>query len=357
MPAALLMSAAVAGQALGATWNLPVHVQISHVVFLDGLVSLENQTAVAVYVECRDSDNCYSVVTRRTTDGGATWQAPVELTTDGYWASIGGRGQMVDVTWVDSEGNVRYSRSRDGGVSYGPPKVVARGHAANSSVGRGPGGLVAIAWVSNPNGGTLNVRISTDGGASFGPRRRVNAHTEGSGNPLAVGDGVVYVAFGEVRDSESEQSLRVSRSVDRGQTWQSELLDDVSGRDLYKALSIAAEGDKSFVSFPTHSGALVARQTTDKGASWQPPVRLSSPYDFRANPDVALNDGTVRVTYNARSGIYFRTSQDGSAWSPAERVTEIGGAAQVGFAGHPLALYNVFVREGQYEIRSRTRAP
>lgn len=351
LPAAILVSLALATQATAATWTLPVKLASSVGVFLDGLVTLSDSTAVAVYVDCGDPVVCYSVRVRRSIDGGATWQPPTVLAPDGYWSAISGLGSKVDVTWVDPGGNVKYVRSTDSGASYASAKTIARGKAAESSVARAPNGVVAVAWINDVNGGGIKTRVSTDGGYSFRATHTVAAGAEGVGNPVAAGDGVVYVAY------VSDGVLRVGRSLDFGATWTSSIVSSDLNSHTFHQFSITASGDDAYVAYPNSKGSIRYRRTTDKGETWSADMRLS-PADARGSgPQISMQEGVVRAIFNAANGLYYRESSDGVNWSPSETISEIGLDARVGFVGRALVVYDVWVRDGLTEIRSRTRAP
>jgi hypothetical protein len=345
----------LASQVLAAGWSPPVKVlsRPNTTAFPDGLIAPAGSTAVAVYETCNLSGTCYSVEVRRTADGGASWDPPVVLSNDGYFASIGGRGANADVAWVNNDNIVRYARSRNGGQSFGRARKIAFAeHPGETSIARGPNGLVAIGWVQNSWTGKIKARISTDGGYSFGPAQTIATGSYEPGIFVAVGNGVVHVAY--VKD----ETLFVRRSSDRGATWSTprKISNEMAGSGP-EAFSITADGSDAYVAYVHDSGALRYRHSADKGSTWSSELQLLKADRYASTPRLALEGGVLRAVFSASNGLFYRESADGLTWSGRELVSEIGYGAFVGFAGRPLVVYTAATGVSQSEVRSRYRTP
>lgn len=342
VPAAIVLALALAGQTLAATWTSPKTIASSEAVFLGGLVTLDNGTALVVYDDCGVPTECYSVKVRRSTNGGVTWQPPTVLSTNGYFASISGRGTNVDVTWAE-ERHLMYARSTDSGATFGDAKSLSFIRGGENSVARGPNGVVAVTWTNNYETGVIKARVSVDGGRSFRQRQVVVDGSEDAGNHVAVGEGVIYVSY--MRGG----ALRVKRSLDSGTTWSSATLisNNVSGD-----FSITAAGDEAYVAYTSKNGSIRYRRTTNKGASWASEMLINGRDPWGSSPNISMQAGVVRTVYRASDGTYYRQSADGLNWSGAENVSEIAYAAEVGFMGSVVVAYM-----GLGEVRVRMREP
>ncbi len=124
-----------------------------------------------IYVAWRDLTG--GIVVRKSTDGGASFLPPVQVT--GEWATevdIAVSGADVFVAWraTGATGPVRLAVSHDGGASFGGASSLAGNGAANPKLVLVGGNLYAswLAPAASGAGSDLNVVVSADGGASFG---------------------------------------------------------------------------------------------------------------------------------------------------------------------------------------------
>jgi len=146
------------------------------------------------------------VLVSRSTDGGQTFGAPVRVTREPEpidangesrpKLAVGPRGELY-VTYTRKgrqpyTGDVRFSRSLDGGRTFDPPRTVnddglETGHRFDALI-VGPDGAVHVAWIdkrdqerakaaSRPyEGAAVYYTVSRDRGASFAPNRKVKDH-------------------------------------------------------------------------------------------------------------------------------------------------------------------------------------
>lgn len=353
LPLALGLVLILATHVMAAGWSLPVKVLSrpdTHAL-PTGLVAPAGSTAVVVYETCNNSGTCYSVEVRRTTDGGASWEPAVVLSNDGYFSSMAGRGANADVVWVNNDNTVRYARSTNGGQSYARAKKIAFAeHLGETSIARGPSGLVAIGWVQNSWTGKVNVRVSTDGGSSFGPTHTVVTGIYEPGIRVAAGNGVVYVAYVK------NQTLLVRRSTDAGASWSTphKLSEQIVGASQ-EQFSVTADRSDVYVAYVHESGSLRYRHSVDKGVTWSAELQLLKADRYASTPRLALEGGVLRAVFRASNGLFYRESQDGVTWSQRELVSETGYGAFVGFAERPLVVYAAAAGISQVELRSRYR--
>ncbi|OGU27650.1 MAG: hypothetical protein A3K13_09160 [Gemmatimonadetes bacterium RIFCSPLOWO2_12_FULL_68_9] len=171
-------------------------------------------------------------VLRKSTDGGATFAPPVEISNDGWKVSscphsgptIGqdGRGHLHITWWTlgrsPEEAGVYYTVSKDGGRSFAPRQLV---HAntgpellhATLAVGRD--GTVHLAWdnIDAANKSQIFVRDLAPDGKSWGPIQQISRARGNASRPaLAVSDSELHVAWTEM-DGEASWVLMRSASV------------------------------------------------------------------------------------------------------------------------------------------------
>ncbi|PWU08476.1 MAG: hypothetical protein C5B50_29485 [Verrucomicrobia bacterium] len=327
-----------------------------------------------------------SVVISRSTNGGVTFDAPVEifrqtsssLSPDKNWMAINTfsgtpfAGRIV-VTWTmfTAASPIARSYSDDGGrtwsgYSYATP-------SSYSCQGSQPlfmrDGTLAIPYwnfASSFAGGgeAIEIVTSTNGGATFSSPRLVAAATEydapnmrqGSFLPSAATDRTNGV-LGVVYQTTYQGSPRVmfTRSSDKGVTWTApKPVSDNPGTPLFNpALSFSPDGQTVTVIFYDErvhpaQNALVdifMAQSFDGGATWQPNLRLttvssdvtlapltSSGYmlgDYQAvAPPNSPNLPAVPVWIDTRTG------------NPDPFITRVGIAPQITFAGWRAARFN-----------------
>jgi hypothetical protein len=162
-----------------------------------------------------DGTTVREVVVARSADGGRTWSAPARAQRDGWVIdgcphagpslAVDAAGRVHVAWWSGREGaaGVFYARSADGAASFGAPVplgVAAHSRPAHAQLGVA-GGRVVAAW----DDGTRRVprvvvRVSRDGGATFGPAAAASAPGEAATYPvLAATAGRLTLAWSSER--------------------------------------------------------------------------------------------------------------------------------------------------------------
>jgi hypothetical protein len=269
-------------------------------------------------------------------DGGYTWSPPSIITppkghfADKAWLAFdetgGPHNGTIYVAWTHfGDIEILASRSTDGGATWSAPVFVSNGSYANNNDGAQlvvlPDGTLLVVFLhaaSPGNVGTLVLARSTDGGATFEPNvplfpihqppftlpgenwRHFTYHS------LAY-DPVrrwLTVIWPDYRDSSTEGiNILLSRSTDLGATWTSptRLNDDPPGivRDQwFPALAAAPDGRLTAVWLDRREDPqnrlyyAYARTSLDGGLSWQPGVRISS---APSNPNVGSPPGAEGI--------------------------------------------------------------
>lgn len=229
----------------------------------------------------------------------------------------------IAVAWEDTRfctGQIVVSRSQDGGASWSEPVRVGpwnRPQHTPSLVAL-PDGALVVAWqeVLGADRGEIRVSRSTDGGATWSPRvrvdfqRMVDAWSPALAVDAATGD--LWLAFVDTRGEPPNRRVYVTRSTDGGATFGDPARVDPRTRPpdgpdaTYTnewSPAIAAAGGRVVVAY-THrhrpdpmeqpSNDVHVIESQDRGATWGAPVRLDTggfPERLAADLEVALRPG------------------------------------------------------------------
>lgn len=220
-------------------------------------------------------------------DGGTALQASPQLSID--------RQGNIYVLWTDyrsnNEGDVRLSRSTDGGASFGPSRTVLSAAATVSGMQRG----ARIAVDSN---GTLHIlsQVSKKGGSGFDVLYQRSAD----------GGGTFTAPISLTNSTPKEHQDFPSIAVD--------------GRNN---IYVAWVDDRDVVAKTSSNTHIYATHSTDGGASFSTPIRADLMPDGVGgsceccNTDIAASgDGYVTIAFrsniNNRRDIFLARSVDGA---------------------------------------------
>ena len=293
------------------------------------VVTLNSSTAVAAYVELDDQSESAGMFTRRSTNGGQTWGAPLLVAGAGNFPALAARGMDVDIVWNTQNGRVRYARSTDGGQTFGPSRAISpRGRFAwRPAVARGPDGIVAVIYEDVQNG-NVAVRVSTNGGATFASADILTGNGEEMGVAVAVGNGVIYAAY-----SVGFQNLRIRRSLNDGATWSAPAV--VTNNAWTDGISLTAAGTHAYVAYTISNdfpqfGQAVYRRTINRGAGWGSRLDLAPAAWSTSDPDVGLAGGVLHAVFTRCTPewdicpderVFYRRSTTGTTWRKPIRVS------------------------------------
>jgi hypothetical protein len=267
----------------GVNWSTPVAVTYNRAKNFDDKYYLaidRSNSAFAnrIYVSWdRNSGNNQILYVAYSSDGGATWSAPIKVndgTTKferviGAYPAVDHNTGVVYDSWHDYAKNIIYvDKSTNGGVTWGTDVAAAQTHAGFGS------------------------NIGCVGGRSQGP-----AHA------LKVGpSGALYLVYADPVTSGPDSrgfDILITQSVNGGATWSPPVVlnDDATANDqFHPTLSVESNGvggDKVTVTFydrrddPSNCLAHVyATQSTDSAATWSANVRQTSAQsNFDGNPN------------------------------------------------------------------------
>lgn len=256
-------------------------------------------------------------------------------------------------------GNVRFSRSLDGGRSFSAPVTINDdreiiGHRFDA-LATGPGGKVYLAWLDKRDeaaaerrgeaytGSALYYTVSEDRGAHFGANTKIVDHTcECCRVAMTVGaDGVPALLWrqvydGDVRDHAFVRLDGVSRPVRVSHDeWHIEACPHHG-----PALSSGPGETYHAVWFdggPQHHGLFYAR-SLNGGRTFGAPLHIGDDEAQAGHADVLALGESVYLTWKAfdgeESAVYIMHSADGGAtWAAPRRL-----AATADASDHPLLI-------------------
>jgi hypothetical protein len=289
-----------------------------------------------------------AVLARRTIDGGQTWLPVRTIAPNAGDADMAGVGARVDVAYVvrttcaatgDRALRIFYRRSLDGGATWSSPTALtsACSRTFQPAVARSADGQVSVAWVGELTG-RIFVRTSRDSGASFGSAVQAASTTAAGGDTipgapqiyladpqLAIGSsGTTYLAY-----TSATETLSLRRSTNRGASWSAPTRLSSSALGLS---SLVASGSRAIVGYDVEPFRSVYRTTGDRGATWssQRSIYSLDPGEFSTSAQFTVDGGTLAVTFKfgtpGASPVWYRESTNwGVSFGITRRISAVHG--------------------------------
>ena len=300
---------------------------------------------VAVAYREKDDLGEYRVYVRRSTDGGTTWTAPMELSTGATLTtpSLAASGDHLDAVFTQSDdggatSRVIYRTSANGGGTWSPPLTLsgAGAQVASATVARS-GSLAVVAWTDAITG-KVKARVSDDGGATFMPKSNLANSTNrpfagAAYDPIeawatvAIADGMINVAY-----YTNNTGLRLTRSGNNGDHWSALRTLTTDGLGFLPP-SLASKGATLLIGYTiqTRSGfQAVYRWSEIAARPGGPRLRfLGTSAGLTSNPVFTFRASRWRVAFQRcidncdERHIYYGQSVDGLSWGPATKA--VGG--------------------------------
>lgn len=261
----------------------------------------------------------------------STWSPLAPLSGEGAIGSPGGThpvaadGDTTHVVWAQ-RGDIHYRRSRDGGTTWEHAvRLTSSGSAQYPCSLELSGADLHLVWPDSRNG-TWEVyhKRSTDAGATWGEDTRLTPGLDLFRMGTAISGATVHVAWASSSlvaptpaGTHTWGEIYYKRSVDRGATWEPDVRLTVPEASAMRP-GIAASGDSVHLIWFDRRDATALldwrihyQRSVDGGATWEPDVELRrAPERFPHHPQiVATPGGTVCAVWE--EGQVF----DGEHWS------------------------------------------
>lgn len=287
-----------------------------------------------VWEEYRDGNS--EIYYKRSTDGGTTWGADIRLTNDfalSELPSISVSGLALHVVWNDyrdTNYEIYYKRSTDGGITWeadmqltsDPANSVYPAIAVSDSV-------VHAVWFDDRDGNDeIYYKRSTDGGKNWEADTRLTNSSYLSWVPsVSVSNSDVHVVWTDDRDGNDETYYK--RSTDGGITWEQDTrLTNNSANSWNPSISVAGKF-LHLVWWDDRDGnaEIYYKQSTDSGLNWGMDTRLSNAPDFSNRPSISVSDSVLHVVWrdfrDQNWEIYYKRFSSGNMTSVKNPVSEL----------------------------------
>jgi hypothetical protein len=202
---------------------------------------------------------------------------------------------------------VLYRHSPDRGQTWGPTVRLTMGVGAN--VARGPGGIVAITAVRHDE---FVLRVSTNGGSTFGPQRIVGRYTPDDGCVYDPGLASVAIAGNTIVVGLWRNSGRfvVRRSTNKGATWSRATI--LHSRSLSQGDGALVARGASVLAVYISRTSLVSRFSSNAGASWSTPTSVAATV---SNAAASYSGGQWQIVDTRANKVRYRSSSNGRDWT------------------------------------------
>ncbi|MBU6281367.1 exo-alpha-sialidase [bacterium] len=256
-----------------------------HQSFPGSVASRPDGAVLAAYSDERNIER--DIFANHSSDGGATWQAAdVMIAPSGKTESVGpaaaiGQGGEAWVAWEEKkrgDASISVVHSTDGGATWSAPVRIDDSKAKASPIWPAlveSNGRLTATWTSGIVGETsrswLWMSSSTDAGKTWSaPKAIYEGAALAISQMIAVGPRVFLVWHGGASD---ETGIYFNSSDDGGATWTRPFdsparLDDSRPAILAVRPRIAVDGDRIAVAWQEGDREIVARLSADGGKTW-----------------------------------------------------------------------------------------
>jgi hypothetical protein len=292
-----------------------------------------------------DTSTNSNILFSRSTDGGATFSAPKNLSmTSGFSfnprIAVDSKGG-INVVWEDdTPGNVdvMFSRSADAGVSFSPPVNVSNSTASAGSpeVATDTNGNIFVVWENDSmNLGILFSR-STDGGVTFSTPAFLSTNTAGSISPQIAVDSGGNISVVWEDDILGTSDISFNSSADQGVTFSiPKSLSNNVGNSVSPQITVDSTGniDVAWVNDSPGNFDTFFSRSGDKGATFSAPKDVSNAFGQARSPQLAVDGGgNINVVWadntppDFNPDIFFSRSGDGGVtFSTAQNISNSSG--------------------------------
>lgn len=333
-------------------------------------IAVNGSYIYVVWSDFRGSSN-EKVYFKRSTDGGASWESDVQLTTtpsSSVYPVIAAFGTTIHVVWQDHRvggAKIYYKRSVNYGASWEPDVQLSFG---TNSFSEYPsiaitGPVVHVVWQDDRDGNKeIYYKRSTNDGVSWEQEMRITNSSGSSLHPSIYAPGAyVHVAWSDDRDGNKE--IYYKRSLDAGVTWLQDMrLTSDTAESNYPSVSIG--GNVVYVVWQDNRTGwdIYGKRSLDGGSSWESDTRLTNDISNSFYPSLISSTNILHVVWqDVRDGnweIYYKRSlNDGATWENDTRLTNSAFDSfypSVTVSGTAVYVYWQDNRDGNFEMYFKT---
>lgn len=331
----------------GTTWSAPTTASSANLDWASSKVVISQDGSHAFTIFRSDIGSPSVVKVAASSNGGASWAAPVSLSTIGVSSSgpqivTSSDGMQVTAMWYATIGAstaIQTSSSADGGATWTGVKTLTEAGSDNDFnyvrplVASTDGKNVLIAWDATI--GALHkvyVARTTDGGVTWSSPILVSSVLGGGSysSIAASADGsTALVAYSQLVNGKFLTTANVS--TDFGATWSAPTTISSSTNDaVSQSVTLSADGKVSTCAWVDEAdNSVKAATSSTSGVSWSAPVAIVGP--AVGVPYLASSSDGSRVTAItdvANAGKYdvyvTTTANSGASWGQPVRLSTVG---------------------------------
>jgi len=221
-----------------------------------------------------------------------------------FGRSVAASAGRVHAVWWDEDATsaqVYYARSTDDGTTWAPILLSSAAKATVPTIAA-DGDTVLVAWnqFDEATQFTVHARRSIDGGATWQPEQTLTTTGRSAMAPVAISEGRAYVVWGETDDPNGSPEIYVRRSLDAGATWEPPVKMSSSYNSPSWVPTVTAKGDLVLVGWVDYQDANeeeYLRRSTDGGVTWGPITRMSNDGADSWAPSIAVSGNNVYFTW------------------------------------------------------------
>jgi hypothetical protein len=349
--AVVLMSTAMAD------WSTPVNVSDNSGFSYSPAIAVDSGNNLHAIWQDNTPGN-WDIFYSKSTNGGATWSVTVNVSNnagDSWYPAIAtDSGNNLHVVWGDNTpGNweIIYSKSTDGGATWSAAVDVSNNSGISSSptIVVGSGNSLHVVWYDTPSGGgnpDILYSKSTDGGATWSAVVNISNNSGGSFSPAIIVDSGNNLHVVWTDTTPGNYDIFYSKSTDGGATWSAAVdVSNTSGESQYSAIAIDSGNNLHVVWRDDTPGNYETfySKSTDGGVTWSAAVNISNDSGHSYYPAIAIDSGTIHIAWEDDTGqsggplppapaeIFYSKSTDGGVtWSAAVNISN-----NSGYSGNP----------------------
>lgn len=289
----------------------------------------------------------YEIFYSKSTDGGTTWSAAVNLSNNSVDSQISkiavDSGDNLHVVWGDNfpdNAEIVYSKSVDGGATWSPAVNISNTSSGSDSpsMAINSSGGIHVVWHDYIGGNDETFYSgSSDGGTTWSPVINVSNNYGPSYNPAVAVDsgGNVHAVWNDQASGFTQ--IVYSKSTDGGATWSAITDISKSSRGTSESPEIAVDSANNIYLVwqddAPANGDIFCSKSADGGATWSAPVNVSNNYGYSGYAAIDLDSSNnLHVVWQDTTPenvdiLYSKSSDGGVTWSSTVDISNDSGSS------------------------------